>query len=99
MYAPDRLQLLCLILSPFLGGVTLNAGPDMWRWTRSSRQWQWLSGALAGNIFPAYFSRGSPSPGTTPGTRQFSGTVLDSSSNLLMLWGGQNQMRKELLRI
>ena len=60
---------------------------DLWKYTLSSGQWTWVSGANANNSSGVYGSQGTISASTAPGARQAAGSWIDASGKL-WLFGG-----------
>jgi N-acetylneuraminic acid mutarotase len=60
---------------------------DLWRYSPSTRQWTWISGANAVNTAGVYGTQGSASAGNAPGARAAASAWIDSSGNLWLLGG------------
>lgn len=76
------------------GGVGYDAASaagslnDLWEYSPSSGEWNWVSGGSADNSAGVYGTQGSAnSASNTPGSRYFSNTWVDSSGDL-WLFGG-----------
>src|SRR5262249_30409421 len=69
------------------------AGPfgllnDLWKYTPSSQQWTWMSGASTANAPGIYGTQGTGSTMNVPGAREGAISWMDSDGNL-WLFGGQ----------
>jgi len=69
------------------------AGPfgllnDLWKYTPSSQQWTWMSGASTANAPGIYGTQGAGSTMNVPGAREGAISWMDSDGNL-WLFGGQ----------
>jgi N-acetylneuraminic acid mutarotase len=60
---------------------------DLWRYSPSSGQWTWISGASAGNASGVYGTQHTAAAGNVPGARYSANSWIDSSGNL-WLFGG-----------
>jgi N-acetylneuraminic acid mutarotase len=60
---------------------------DLWQYSLSSGQWNWVRGEDAANATGVYGTLGTASTGNLPGARQAANTWIDSSGNL-WLFGG-----------
>jgi N-acetylneuraminic acid mutarotase len=65
----------------------LGALNDLWRYSPSTKEWTWASGANVTNATGAYGTQGTASAGSVPGARQAASSWIDSSGNL-WLFGG-----------
>ena len=75
-----------------LGGYgydDLNLGylSDLWKYNTNTNQWSWINGNNKINIRPSYGARGVPSPGNSPGARDFSLATNDAGGQI-WLFGG-----------
>jgi hypothetical protein len=69
-------------VSGLTGGVE-----DMWRWTRSTRQWVWLWGSGNASVNPTHTNHRLFAASTTPGSRSSSCSAVGSDGNLYMFGG------------
>ncbi len=60
---------------------------DLWKYNTNTNQWTWINGNNKINVRPSYGARGVPSPGNSPGARDFSYASTDASGKL-WLFGG-----------
>jgi N-acetylneuraminic acid mutarotase len=60
---------------------------DLWRYSSTSGQWTWVSGADADNAIGVYGTRGLAATGTLPGARQAANSSIDAAGNLLLFGG------------
>jgi len=60
---------------------------DLWRYSPSSAQWSWVSGADASNAGGVYGTLGASAAANVPGARQAASSWIDASGNL-WLFGG-----------
>jgi len=60
---------------------------DLWKFSPSSGEWTWVSGASEGTSYGVYGTEGMASPGNYPGAREDSACWVDKSGNL-WLFGG-----------
>jgi N-acetylneuraminic acid mutarotase len=60
---------------------------DLWRFSPSSGQWTWVSGANIANAYGVYGTQGTAAATNAPGARYSASTSVDSSGNL-WLFGG-----------
>jgi N-acetylneuraminic acid mutarotase len=60
---------------------------DLWRYSPSSGQWTWISGANADNASGVYGTQNTAAAGNVPGARYSAGSWIDASGNL-WLFGG-----------
>ena len=67
-------------------GATGNLN-DLWRYTPSTGQWTWISGADVINASGVYGTLGTAAAGNVPGARYSASALIDSSGNL-WLFGG-----------
>jgi N-acetylneuraminic acid mutarotase len=65
----------------------LGALNDLWRYSPSTKEWTWASGANLTNATGTYGTQGTASAGGVPGARQAANSWIDSSGNL-WLFGG-----------
>ena len=61
---------------------------DLWMYSISSNVWTWVSGSNTFNIVGVYGTKGFPSTGNYPGSRQSCTIVLHPSMNCLFVFGG-----------
>jgi N-acetylneuraminic acid mutarotase len=71
------------------GGYSSYAGGfnDLWRYTPSTGEWTWMSGAYWSNQPGVYGTKGVPAAGNVPGARSSAVSWTDSSGNF-WLFGG-----------
>jgi N-acetylneuraminic acid mutarotase len=60
---------------------------DLWEYSPSTSEWNWISGANADNATGVYGTRGTGSASNVPGARYSASSWIDSSGNL-WLFGG-----------
>ena len=60
---------------------------DLWKYSPSSGQWTWVSGANSHNASGVYGTQGTAAAGNVPGARYSASSWIDSSGNL-WLFGG-----------
>jgi N-acetylneuraminic acid mutarotase len=62
---------------------------DLWKYTPSTGEWTWMSGSTSWDQPGVYGTKGVPAVGNVPGAREQAVTWTDSSGNL-WLFGGYN---------
>ena len=60
---------------------------DLWKYNVTTNQWVWINGNNNINVRPSYGAKGFPSPGNSPGARDFSYASTDATGKL-WLYGG-----------
>jgi N-acetylneuraminic acid mutarotase len=60
---------------------------DLWRYSRTTRQWTWVAGSNVANAAGVYGTEGTAAAGNAPGARYSATSWIDSSGNL-WLFGG-----------
>jgi N-acetylneuraminic acid mutarotase len=63
---------------------------DLWRYSASTNEWTWISGASADNAAGTYGTQGTASASNVPGARYSASSWIDSSGNL-WLFGGYGE--------
>jgi N-acetylneuraminic acid mutarotase len=63
---------------------------DLWKYTRSTGEWTWMSGSNTVNQPSVYGTLGVPAAGNVPGARNQLVSATDASGNF-WLFGGQDQ--------
>ncbi len=62
---------------------------DLWKYSPTTGQWTWVSGANTVNAAGHFGLRNVPSPDNTPGARCLSVTWIDAAGNLWLFGGAQ----------
>jgi N-acetylneuraminic acid mutarotase len=73
------------------GGI-MNGGngySDLWQFNPSTNMWTWESGSQTADLAGVYGTEGTPAPANFPGTRSYSLGWTDSSGNLWLFGGSQ----------
>lgn len=63
---------------------------DLWRYSPSTGQWTWVSGAQLRNASGVYGTQGAAAAGDAPGARQAASSWIDASGNLWLFGGYGN---------
>jgi hypothetical protein len=63
---------------------------DLWEYSPSGGQWNWVGGSNEPNSLGSYGTQGAPSTGTSPGARYAASAWIDSSNNLWLFGGAGN---------
>lgn len=60
---------------------------DLWKYSPSTDQWTWVSGANTGGASATYGTRGASATANTPGGRYSAGAWIDTTGNLWLMGG------------
>jgi len=68
-------------------GTYVTVMNDLWKFTPSTKAWEWVAGGATGVYYGSYGQQGTPSTGNTPGSREYSASWRDAAGNF-WLFGG-----------